>query len=352
MPITEKTGFTAFCALQRQHCRQNCIFSDAYGGLKAALTQTPYLYRCPAGLMDCAVPILAQGRYLGAILMGQVRCQDASLEQLQPFTQPPLLSDPTLKQAYTKIATFSVAQLRMIAELFFRYIREMVAKQLAHFGAQQLKQRNQQLSAILTQQQPHDRHLLHQVLNAIGDLTAIETAPRANELVCLYATMQHYLTLQRPEMATLAQELTFVAQYLKVQQFCRPDQLTFRMTGTEDPVFETQSFPHLLLFTFVENAVGHGMLKSAQPGTVTIDVVKRSQDYQIVIADNGQGLTPQMSDQLTAPLTASALQRPELTMMTARWRLAQMFGTAADIQFQNRLGAGLTVTLTVPYHKR
>lgn len=85
-PLTKETSFCEYCLARRQDERrkQSCFFSDAYGGLKASMIKEPYIYHCPAGLTDCAIPIIFNGQYMGTVVIGQVRTLGGdSLENLQ-----------------------------------------------------------------------------------------------------------------------------------------------------------------------------------------------------------------------------------------------------------------------------
>ena len=60
-----------------------CEQCDAHGGLHAAITGQPYIYRCHADLVDFAVPLIVNGSYMGAVLGGQVRLQEESERELE-----------------------------------------------------------------------------------------------------------------------------------------------------------------------------------------------------------------------------------------------------------------------------
>ena len=85
IPITKCSGFTSHCMLGRQAkgFAEMCEQCDAHGGLYAAITGQPYIYRCHAGLVDFAVPLIANGSYMGAVLGGQVRLQEESERELE-----------------------------------------------------------------------------------------------------------------------------------------------------------------------------------------------------------------------------------------------------------------------------
>ena len=72
--ITDASGFSALCQLLRRDpwVRKRCMSCDAHGGLQGALDGRPVVYKCHAGLVDFAVPIVSDERFIGAVLAGQV----------------------------------------------------------------------------------------------------------------------------------------------------------------------------------------------------------------------------------------------------------------------------------------
>ena len=116
-PITAESNFSKYCLERRKikQCKQNCFFSDAYGSLKAAMMNMPYIYKCPAGLIDCAVPIIFENNHLGAVLMGQAKCcgDTDSLEQVNKMIQSEINLDdyPRLKKYFDETRIIDISQI-------------------------------------------------------------------------------------------------------------------------------------------------------------------------------------------------------------------------------------------------
>ena len=75
-PISSESNFSNFCkdfCRATEQGRLKCYASDAYGGAMALNHKEPYVYDClNAGLVDCATPIIVEGRHLGNLNGGQV----------------------------------------------------------------------------------------------------------------------------------------------------------------------------------------------------------------------------------------------------------------------------------------
>ncbi|MDY2627580.1 MAG: PocR ligand-binding domain-containing protein [Lachnospiraceae bacterium] len=63
-----------FCKLimAMDHGLERCQSAYKRAGRQAALFGEPYIFRCPAGLIEWAAPIMVNGRHLGSIICGQV----------------------------------------------------------------------------------------------------------------------------------------------------------------------------------------------------------------------------------------------------------------------------------------
>jgi len=65
-----------FCKLiwqkQQEKNMHRCAGAYARAGKQAALFGEPYIFRCPAGLIEWAAPIIIEGKHLGSIMCGQV----------------------------------------------------------------------------------------------------------------------------------------------------------------------------------------------------------------------------------------------------------------------------------------
>lgn len=80
IPVTTHSSCRAFCEKVRKapYYKDLCQKCDSRGGLEAARLQKPYIYMCHMGIVDLAVPIIAEDQYLGAMMAGQVRISDSS----------------------------------------------------------------------------------------------------------------------------------------------------------------------------------------------------------------------------------------------------------------------------------
>lgn len=86
-PITHHSGCSDFCSMIRSntHLSTYCQKCDSQGGLEAARTGKPFIYRCHMGIVDLAVPIVIENHYLGAFMAGQILTDEDQLKKLEKF---------------------------------------------------------------------------------------------------------------------------------------------------------------------------------------------------------------------------------------------------------------------------
>ncbi|MGV8905094.1 MAG: PocR ligand-binding domain-containing protein [Acetobacterium sp.] len=58
--------------MEKEKDVHRCVGSYARAGKQAAIFDEPYIFRCPAGLIEWAAPIIIDGKHLGTIICGQV----------------------------------------------------------------------------------------------------------------------------------------------------------------------------------------------------------------------------------------------------------------------------------------
>lgn len=85
-PITQHSMCCPFCQSVRANPQLSkyCQICDSRGGLEAVRSQKPYIYLCHFNIIDIAIPIAVEDKYLGAIMAGQIRLDgSADLESFE-----------------------------------------------------------------------------------------------------------------------------------------------------------------------------------------------------------------------------------------------------------------------------
>ncbi len=144
-----------------------------------------------------------------------------------------------------------------------------------------------QLKTIKNQVDPHFS------LNALSSIDYMfrnnEVQRASSYLISLSSLLRHSMQNTNVFAISLKDELSFCRQYCHLEGL-RHD--NFRFQEDESlKVISAIEVPKFLIFTFVENAIKHGLRPSAKEiRSLSLFFTEESQDYKIHIEDNGVGL--------------------------------------------------------------
>jgi hypothetical protein len=217
------------------------------------------------------------------------------------------------------IALSSSAQLRAAERRAVRFEREAQAAQLR---------------ALRYQVNPH---FLFNTLNSLSSLVMTRRPEEAERMIVNLSTFfRSSLTINPTEDVTLAEEIAFQRLYLDIEQVRFPNRL---VVDAEIPNgLGKARVPPLILQPIVENAIKHGVAKTAD--TVTLSIRAREEAGQLVVVvenDRGPVAGEGRCGRGTGVGLANVCER-----LTAR------FGDAAECQSGALPGGGYRVTLSMP----
>ena len=148
-PITRYSGFTDHCIKVRevQGFSEMCAQCDAHGGLHAAITGQPYIYRCHADLVDFAVPLIINGTYMGAVLGGQVRVCEEEAEQLEYILphQSNWRKHEQINELYEKMETVSYEKVEATVQILRDIIVALTENESGKKMLEKLEEKDKQL---------------------------------------------------------------------------------------------------------------------------------------------------------------------------------------------------------------
>ncbi len=141
-PITKHSARTEFCGVIRENpvSRKRCYKCDSLAGLKAVRLNRPFIYLCHCGIVDVAVPVSVDDRYLGAVMFGQVRLPNGSSEtkverlvnEISSFSPENDHAAEELRELYNKLPEMEYERIQRIADLLNAIVQYIVNKALEH----------------------------------------------------------------------------------------------------------------------------------------------------------------------------------------------------------------------------
>jgi signal transduction histidine kinase len=191
-----------------------------------------------------------------------------------------------------------------------------------------------QLGALKAQMQPH---FFFNTLNAVVSLVRQQKGREAEETLARLSDLLRWAIADvETQEVPLRRELEHVQIYLAIEQVRFPDRL--RVEIDVDPAALDAAVPHIGLQPIVENAIRHGVERSASAGRLSISASRADGMLEILVADDGPGF----------PADASGGGRG-IGLANTRERLRQLYGDRAALTTSNRPGGGAVVTMRLPF---
>jgi two-component system LytT family sensor kinase len=311
-------------------------FNMFYWGSWAALTplilRFSERYRMSAGAWRRPLAILIAGGFLfvgvHAVIAGTSRYALQSLYGLTPRFGRTLLYAYLGTLDWEMSFYFALVGLAH-ALLYYRDAQER-ALRAARLETQLTEAR---LEALQRQLHPH---FLFNTLHAISAL--VYENPRAADRMIERLSELLRLTLRRDraQEVPLREELEFLDAYLDIERAHHGDRLHVEIVVP--PQALDALVPTLVLQPLVENAIRHGVARRPGPGTVRVEAsVNGTGELKLRVEDDGRGAAG-----------VSTLGPPGVGLTNTQARLAHLYGDRHRLEFSERAGGGLTVTMTLP----
>jgi two-component system LytT family sensor kinase len=208
--------------------------------------------------------------------------------------------------------------------------------ELAVLEAQGERLASAELRALGAQMSPH---FIYNALAAVASY--IHSRPEeARELLTDFAEFTRYAFRRERPHVHLADELTYVEKYLRLEHARFGDRLRVRLEVA--PEILQAVVPVLSLQPLVENAVRHGV--EPRSGTAHVTIVGRDlgADVELRVSDDGPGLDTEAA-RAALDGTGGGIGLPNVHS-----RLQATFGPGYGLEIESEPGDGTTVVMTLP----
>jgi two-component sensor histidine kinase len=191
-----------------------------------------------------------------------------------------------------------------------------------------------QLDSLRMQLHPH---FLFNTLNGIVGLVRDNRNTAAvNMLVGLSDLLRHTLEHSSRHEVELREEINFIKLYLSIQEMRFSDRL--RIELDIDPNTTKALVPNLILQPLTENALRHGIGRTADSGLIGIRSAAEDGHLRLTVYDEGAGLPEDWQ------LKGSA----GIGLANTIARLQQLYDDDHEFDIRNRDGGGVEVVIVVP----
>ncbi|MEP5338813.1 MAG: histidine kinase [Algibacter sp.] len=128
-------------------------------------------------------------------------------------------------------------------------------------------------------------HFLYNALNSIAGLMHESTSKAEDMIVSLSDLFRYSINRKEKQMSTIADEVTMVENYLKIENIRFEERLQFTINA--DAEILNKDIPMYILQPLIENAIKHGISDMKTAGNIHLDIIPENQNIKIIVSDNG-----------------------------------------------------------------
>lgn len=360
-------NFTRFC--QAINCREDgagCCALTNRQAIRLALDSPqpgrPAIFVCHAGLVNIELPILHEGKCLGAFTAGQVLCEEDCYPRDNSQTSVNWQEDPQLAAYYKEIPVLSRKHIENTADLMCDLAQYMIENHAYALAQQKLAQQKEALllyekrqvelehrlmqtrfDALQKQVMPH---FIFNVLNSVSRLISMQDYDRAQAMLTAFTHMMRYSLCDAQQNILLGQELDYVRNYLAIQQLRFGERIQYEIQC--DPEMDSLRLPFFSLQPLVENSIEHGILHMSAGGRVLLRCFRMPGEYRIELEDNGAGIEEEALKHIRqAAFSSAAGPREHVGLYNCYNRLKLIYGNAVSFNLESRRGAGTRIRIAI-----
>ncbi len=203
-----------------------------------------------------------------------------------------------------------------------------------------------QMRAIKNQVDPH---FVLNILNSIGSLIYKDDREKADYVFGKYSKMLRSTILNSDKIiTTLSDELDYVKYYLELELFRLNYKFSYELKIDAD-VDTNIKIPKMLVHTFAENSIKHGLRHLESEGKLLIHIYSTEKYCNIVIRDNGIGR--QKAKQIEVENTSKGLGiLTEILDLFFSLTGKRLTYTIKDLFDENNTAAGTEVIINIPFN--
>lgn len=195
-----------------------------------------------------------------------------------------------------------------------------------------------QLAALKMQLQPH---FLFNTLNTISVLMR-EDVDKANRMLLRLSELLR-IALEKMEVheIPLEQEIAFLKRYLEIEEMRFEDRLHVKIEVQPEVV--DALVPNLVLQPLVENAIRHGITKSASAGRIEVKAARGNGKLILEVFDDGPGIKD---------LESNKFKSNGIGLANTQRRLEQLYGDDFSFELRGVETGGTLVRVVIPLRKQ
>ena len=236
-----------------------------------------------------------------------------------------------------------------IVELYQNFNKMIVAlqKYTSKIIEEQKKLRLANYKALQAQINPH---FLYNTLDTIAWDIRLNDNKRALSILMAFTEFFRTSLRKGEDMVTLEQEFEHVTSYLQIQEHRYGEIMEYRTKY--NPELKDNMLPKMILQPLVENSIYHGIKKKDELVYVIIYTKCYNEYYEIVVYDNGGGMSKTRLQQINESLIKRSPLKTESSgygVYNIDERIKILFGFDYGLTFYSEENRYTKVVVRLPY---
>lgn len=255
------------------------------------------------------------------------------------------LSNLDMQDELINLEDNNIRELEQASIQFKNLIREIKRLRIDIYE-KELEQKRFEIVFLQNQIRPH---FYLNCLTTIGSMAQLRDYKSIESMVLFTSHYFRYLFQTDRDMVPLEYELAHIQAYLDIQSLRYGPVFTYECHVDKE---DTQALVlPLLLITFIENAIKHGMTRDKPLQLSLIVVRKKTADgtyLQIDISDSGHGFPQSILDKIEQGEKIGEELSSHIGITNSIQRLSLVYGTNYEIDFFNDPNGGAHIRLVIP----
>ncbi|MCI5569439.1 MAG: sensor histidine kinase [Lachnospiraceae bacterium] len=190
-------------------------------------------------------------------------------------------------------------------------------------------------------------HFIYNTLFSIKCTIDMDRKAEAVKMIDILNDMLRKTLKFKEETITVGEEIMYIHSYIKMLQFSYEKKLTLK-ADVSDEVRELRML-RFILQPIVENAIFHGIQPKNEDGEIIITAMKRENEIELAVHDNGIGFSKERLKEVTSPEYISRNKSDEhIGVVNVHNRIRSYYGDEYGIKIDSQQGEGTTIFITLP----
>lgn len=209
----------------------------------------------------------------------------------------------------------------------------------------EIKKQEANIYALQSQINPH---FFMNILEKIRDRLLNKKDKETAKIILLIGKMLRQSLSNLNSLVTVKEEIEFVNNYIKVISYGTPNRYNFEIDVPYE--FMEYKIPKMIIQPIVENAFKHGLEKKQGEGLIKIYCYATVNNLNIVVTDNGCGMSVETLQQITQLLESNQLHLDSyhIGLKNVHDRIRNYFGKKYGIKISSIENQGTAISLVLP----